>query len=184
MDSVAESTSPRAFAVTFLLFAVMLFAGNIYAEISNALLFYRTIFTIWMTIVLLIPASFLYLAGRENHWFRWLWTFAFVAFLVHFYFAVGENHHFSIASVYAKQGWFTASYNFFITVAWIVFTVMLWRNPRQYVLFKHAFVLLLLAGMLVASIGLKDGIVSGLGGLLIVAIIAGIMMRFRKDRSA
>jgi hypothetical protein len=180
MQTTAESNSIRALATTFFLFSIMLFTANIYAEISNALVFYRTVITIWISIAFLIPASFLYLRGAENNWLQWLWTFALVAYLVHFYFAFGETHDFSIASVYAKQGWFTASYNFLITAMWIVFTVLMWNKPGQFVLFKHGFVLLLLAGMLVASIGLKEGIVSWLGYVLLAAIMVGFIVRFRK----
>jgi hypothetical protein len=180
-QAISKPDSIRPFAVTFLVFAIMLFGANIYAEISNALVFYRTILTIWVSIALLAPASFLYISGRDNHWSRWLWTFALLAYLVHFYFAFGETHGFSFASVYAKQGWFTATYNFFITVAWMVFTVLLWRSPGKYAVLKHVFVVLLLAGMLVASIGLKEGVVTWLGYILLAAIVAGAIARIRRE---
>jgi hypothetical protein len=185
METVMKPDSMRAFAATFLLFSLMLFAGNIYAEIGNALVFHRTIVTIWMTILFLIPAMFLYLTGRrETTWSYWLWTFALLSYLVHFYFAYGEIHGYSVGSVYAKQGAVTATYNFIITAVWIVFTVFLWKTPNRYTIYKHIFVLLLMVGMLVSSIIIKDGVVSWLGYILVLSIIAGFAVRFIKRPSA
>ena len=47
---------------------------------------YRVVFTLWATVVLLTPALCFYLfsrSGARNSYWRALWIFAFLAFLVH-----------------------------------------------------------------------------------------------------
>src|SRR5437763_7441029 len=56
----------------------------------HSVVYYRIIFTIWVTVVLLIPAFCFYLLRRPsvtaNYWVLF-WTFSYLAYLAHFYWA-------------------------------------------------------------------------------------------------
>lgn len=61
------------------------------AEEAHTVAYHTVIFTIWATVILLIPALCFHIFSRSNasntYW-RAFWTFAFVAFVIHVYWAV------------------------------------------------------------------------------------------------
>jgi hypothetical protein len=61
----------------------------------------------------------------ENYWLL-LWTFGFLAYLVHFYYAVFVHYHGSIAEVYEKQGPKIATSNFLVTAWWGLDVLLGW----------------------------------------------------------
>src|SRR5262249_34074500 len=60
-------------------------------ELAHSVDYYRVIFSIWATIVLVAPALwfniFSFRTGANTYW-RAFWTFAYLAFLVHVYWAI------------------------------------------------------------------------------------------------
>jgi len=61
------------------------------AEQPHTAVYYRILFTIWVTVLLLIPAFAFYIMRRpsvtSNYWLLF-WTFSYLAYLCHFYWAV------------------------------------------------------------------------------------------------
>jgi hypothetical protein len=90
---------------------------------------YRTIFTIWATIVLLIPALCLYpfsdaSDGVHNYW-HLFWTFSYLAFLFHFYWAVFVIFK-GVHGTFVGQGNLIAATNFLLTAWWGTDVVLSW----------------------------------------------------------
>lgn len=164
------------FTATFVPFALMLVAANIYAEISAHLVFNRVTTTIWIAIVLVTPSFFLFIADRgrsANPYWLLTWTFSFLAYLLHFYFAFGVMHGGVISSVYAKQGSITASYNFLITIWWLLDVIFAWtvRENRWITTSRVVLHIALFIGLVVASVFLKDGVARLLGLLMALPIL-------------
>src|ERR1700730_7197356 len=72
-------------------------------EGGHSVTFYRVIFTIWVTTLLVTPAlcSFVLLRpGEIGACWRWLWTMAHVAFLFHLYWTVWGTFQGNIAEIF------------------------------------------------------------------------------------
>jgi hypothetical protein len=79
----------------FLLLMILVHGGAALAAMvlkpSHSLDYYRTIFAMWATVVLLVPALCFHIFSRSdtpNTYWRAFWTFTYLAFLVHVYWAV------------------------------------------------------------------------------------------------
>src|SRR5712692_9525583 len=73
---------------------------------GHTVTFYRVIFTIWVTTLLVTPAlcSFVLLRpGETGACWRWLWTMAYVAFLFHVYWTVWGTFHGDIAEIFKSS---------------------------------------------------------------------------------
>ena len=100
------------------------------AENTLDLPFQRMIYSIWVTMALMIPALCLYslpkkTQTRANYWLL-LWTFAYIAYLFHFYYAVMVHYHASIPEVFHQQGVKIAGSNFLVTFWWGIDVLLAW----------------------------------------------------------
>ncbi len=87
-----RNISLAEFASTFFPFGIILIAALLAAEFKPNLNLHRAIYSFWASTVLLIPAIYLYillgkLAKKNNYWLL-LWTFSFLAYLVHLFYEV------------------------------------------------------------------------------------------------
>jgi hypothetical protein len=157
---VRETESPTAEAtetgvtagqlcLTFVPFGLGLVAAILYAELSQDLRLFRTIYAIRVSLLLAIPALALFpfrdgSPGIRNAW-RLFWTFSFLAYAVHFAYAwfgvfggqvatatlhptlfkVGENPTI-LDLVVAHQGAFIVYSNFAVTGLWLLDTILAW----------------------------------------------------------
>ena len=191
------------FTATFVPFALLLSAALMAPEAPQILdnhrayyniellVYYRTIFSIWLTMVFLIPAEVLFFwpgdsLARRNYWLL-CWTFGFFALVVHFYYAVGIVFHGSLREVYAKQGVVIATSNF-VDLAWWAFDLILaWfvKSEAKWIrverILAHLYIPLT---FFISAVVIKHGFVRGLGVLMTVAILGTLALRFVRRRHA
>ena len=157
----------------------------------EALVYYRTIFSIWLTMAFLIAAEVLFFwpgdsPSKRNYWLL-CWTFGFLAFAVHFYYTIGIIFHGSLREVYAKQGVVIATSNlldfawwgFDLVLAWFVKSEAKWIRVQR--VLAHVYIPLT---FFVSAVVIKRGFVRGLGILMTVAILATLAVRFVRRRHA
>lgn len=189
------------FTNTFVPFALLLCAALIVPEAPQildyhrafynieALVYYRTIFSIWLTMAFLIPAEVLFFwpgdsPQRRNYWLL-CWTFGFLAFAVHFYYSIGIVFHGSLREVYAKQGVVIATSNlldfawwgFDLALAWFVKSEAKWIRVQR--VLAHLYIPLT---FFVSAVVIKRGFVRGLGILMTVAILGTLVLRLLRRR--
>lgn len=189
------------FTNTFVAFALLLSVALMAPEapqiIDNhrafynieALVYYRTIYSIWLTMAFLIVAEVLFFypsdsERKQNYWLL-CWTFGFLAFVVHFYYAVGVIFHGSIREVYAKQGFVIATSNFVdlawwgfdLALAWFVKSEAKWIRVQR--VLAHLYIPMT---FFVSAVVIKRGFVRGLGVLMTVAIVFTIILCFLRRR--
>ena len=105
--------------------------------------FYRVIFTIWVTTLLVTPAlcSFvLRRPGETGACWRWLWTMAYIAFLFHVYWTVWGTFHGNIAEIFTSSSKMGASrerivehpgMDFLLTFWWGLDIALAWLVTRR-----------------------------------------------------
>jgi hypothetical protein len=72
----------------------------------HTVLYYRVIFTIWATILLLTPALCFHvfsIADAPNSFWRAFWTFAYLAFLAHLYWTIVAMFHLNWVEIFHSQ---------------------------------------------------------------------------------
>jgi hypothetical protein len=72
----------------------------------HTLLYYRVIFTIWVSIILLTPALCFHVFSRAdaaNSYWRAFWTFSYLAFVTHIYWSVFATFHLNWAEIFQSQ---------------------------------------------------------------------------------
>lgn len=132
-DNVARGTyriTLPEFTLSFVPFALLLSAALLAPETKMDLGFYRTVYTIWATTALVTPALCAFMLpgdsqSKQNIWILF-WTFAFIAYLVHVYYAIFYVYHGSLHEILAGQGRFAALNNLIFTVWWAFDLVLAW----------------------------------------------------------
>ena len=118
------------FTLSFVPFALLLSAALLAPETTMDLGFYRTIYTIWATTALVTPALCAFMLpgdspSKQSIWILF-WTFAFIAYLVHVYYAIFYVYHGSLHEILAGQGRFAALNNLIFTVWWAFDLLLAW----------------------------------------------------------
>jgi hypothetical protein len=121
MPNRQRGISLTQFTNAYVPFALLIVLALLLPETTPNLDRYRTIFTIWATTVLLIPALCLYPFSDgsdavHNYW-HLLWTFSYLAFLFHFYWAVFVIFK-GVQGTFVGQGPLIATINFVLTAWW------------------------------------------------------------------
>ena len=129
MPNRQSGISLTQFTNTYVPFALLIVLALLMPETRQNLDRYRTIFTIWATILLLIPALCLYLFSDAsdaayNYW-HLFWTFSYLAFLFHFYWAVFVIFK-GVHATFMGQGNLIAGTNFLLTAWWGTDVVLSW----------------------------------------------------------
>ena len=179
-----------AFAWSFVPFALALTAANLAAETSRDLPLYRAVYSIWVCMALALPAlllAALYDLRRAppavyNVW-RLFWTFSYLAYLAHFYFAVWGFFGGDVAQIFRRQTPLVAGTNFALTGLWGVELVGVWlglgRVSTAFYAYQCAVHLLALAAIFVSAVVFKSGFVWWLGlvvvGLTALALVARLL---------
>ena len=169
---------------TFVPFGLGLIAAMMGAETALDLPYQRMIYSVWVAQALLIPALFLYWQPNRSLECRnlWLlfWTFAYVAYLAHFYYAVVVHYHGSIAEVWQQQGAKIAGSNFLDTLWWGLDVILAWAVQRDIKWIRIERMLLhiyLPLTFFVASVVIFKGFVNVLGYTMTVAILLALAVR-------
>ena len=75
---------------------------------GHTVTYYRVVFTIWATAILLTPALCFFILFKpgpmEDYW-RAFWTFSYVAFLSHLYWTVLATFHGNLWEIFHSQSW-------------------------------------------------------------------------------
>ena len=191
------------FANTFVPFALLLSVALMAPELPQiidnhrafynieALVYYRTIYSIWLTLAFLIVAEVLFFypgdSERKRNYWLLCWTFGFLAFAVHFYYTVGVIFHGSLREVYAKQGVVIATSNFVDFIWWAFDLVLAWfvKKEAKWIRVQRVLAHLYIPmTFFVSAVVIKHGIVRGLGVLMTVAILFTLLLRFLRRRDA
>jgi hypothetical protein len=172
------------FTTTFCLFGLLLVAALLWPETTLDLPTSRLIYSIWVTIVLMTPAICLFVLpnatpARRNYWLLF-WTFSFLAYMVHFYYAVFVHYHGSIREVYASQGVRIATSNFLVTAWWGFDVVLAWfvdsqsKWIRVQRVLAHIYIPLT---FFIASVVIFKGFVNVLGIAMTASILICVLVR-------
>jgi hypothetical protein len=184
-----EATTPDTrltfgrFAAIFIPFALLVSAALLRPEVEEALLHGRIIYTIWVTILFMIPSMWLLLSGATAggalvYW-RLCWTTGLLAYWLHFYFTVGGVFHGSLAEVYAAQGPIIATSNLIDTAWWTLDVALAWfvTGPRRWISVQRIAVHGYVAGtFFVSAVVIKHGVVRGLGIVMTAAALVGAVV--------
>ncbi len=119
------------------------YVGRSGAPGVHTVTYYRVIFTIWATAILLTPALCFYILFKpgaiESYW-RSFWTFAYVAFLLHFYWTVIGTFHLNFYEIFHSHSGFVANQehivdhpgpDLFLTLWWGLDVALLWLVRRE-----------------------------------------------------
>ncbi|WP_192360359.1 hypothetical protein [Mesorhizobium mediterraneum] len=183
------------FTLVFATFGLLALFALLWPEISpDGLDLGRTKATIWMTSVMLIPAFVLYPFAALSQWVANLahlfWTFAYLLFLIHAYWAVFIIFD-GIRDTFRQMGMLIASVNFLLVLWWGLDVILLWtarsKSPAaaRFQVYTRVFTFLVFAITLIA---LRGGPVRILGIVFAAAAILSLAVRLlareRDDRYA
>lgn len=185
MTREATTTRPSfpEFAAVFIPFSFLLSAALLVPETQQQLTHGRVIYSIWVTVLFMIPALWLQLsraAGqRARAYWQLCWSAAWAAYMVHFCFTVGVVFHGSLGEVYAAQGPVIASSNlldtawwtFDVALAWFVTAERRWISVQR--LAAHTYIAMT---FFVSAVVIKHGVVKALGIAMTAAAVSGIVL--------
>ena len=185
----ADVTLPQ-FTAAFVAFGVLAVLALLWPEFTQALDLNRTKATIWATTLLLIPALVLYpfhtLSARIANLAHLFWTFAYLMFLLHAYWAVFVIFD-GVADTFRQMGPLIASVNFLLLVWWGLDVLLLWtarsQTPRaaRFQWATRVFTFLVFAITLIA---LRGGSVRALGIVFAALVVVALAVRlWARDRS-
>lgn len=174
------------FTAAFVPFAFLLVAALMGAETSLDLMHERMIYSIWASMPLMILALCLFILpqrseSRNNLWLLF-WTFAFLLYMVHFYYAVVVHYHASIAEVFREQGARIAGSNFLDTFWWGVDVFLAWTvsSDRKWIRIERTLLNIYLPlTFFVASVVIFKGFVNVLGYTMTASILTCLIIRLR-----
>ena len=165
-------------------FGLLLSSALLAAEASNDLPQYRMIYSIWVSLVLTIPALCLYILPRisQTRYNLWtlLWTFAYCAYLIHFYYAVFVHYHGSFKEMIDHQGFKIAGPNLLATAWWGLDVVLAWSIDSSicWVRVERILIHLLVSVIFfVSSIIIFKGFVNVLGYTMAAAVAVCLAIR-------
>jgi hypothetical protein len=178
------------FTGSFVPFALLLGAALLAAETSMDLGLSRAVYTIWATTALVTPALCAFAlpgesSAKQNIWILF-WTFAFIVYLVHVYYALFWVYHGSFREFLDGQGIFPAVNNVIFTAWWAFDLVLAWFRPssadwvRKQRIGAHIYIGGVFA---ISTVILKHGFINVLGGLLTASIIVCLLIRWDYARS-
>lgn len=138
---------------------------------------YRTIYTAWVTIILLTPALCLYVwrpstPNGHNYWLL-LWTCSYLAYLIHFYWALFVFFAGDLDEVFNSPMVRSPRFNFFLTSWWSLDILLAWlvrSNPKWVTLQRAALHLVILVAFFVGSVVEGKGLGIGLGIVMTASV--------------
>ncbi|MBZ9938947.1 hypothetical protein LB518_21805 [Mesorhizobium sp. BR1-1-16] len=187
----ADITLPQ-FTLVFVIFGVLAIFALLWPETTQQdLALGRTRATIWVTSVMLIPAFVLFpyrtLSPGVANLAHLFWTFAYLLFLIHAYWAVFIIFG-GVGNTFRQMGALIAGVNFLLVLWWGLDVILLWTmqatSPAaaRFQIATRTFTFLVFA---ITLIVLRGGPVRTLGIALTVATVLAVVIRFWvRDRDA
>jgi hypothetical protein len=148
----------------------------------------RTLGFVLVSLLLAAPSLVLYAASRAapGPWWRFFWTAALAAYLLHLWWAVERTYLGDIGAIFERQGWVAWS-NVLVTLLWIADVAVSWTafgGTRAAGYLRFAAWLLVAISFIVASVVFRTGTVALAGGALTVAILIALAYRWWWSRPA
>ena len=173
------------FTFSFVPFALLLGGALLAAETTQQLDFYRTVYTIWATAVLVTPALCAFtLPGdsttKRNVWLLF-WTFAFIVYIVHLLYAVLAVYHASFREFMDGQGWFPALNNVVFTAWWAFDLALAWlRVPETGWVWKQRLAAHIYIGgtFVLATVVLKHGFINVIGIAMTLSLLVCLLIHY------
>ncbi len=173
------------FTITFIIFGISIVVALMAAELTPSLIYHRTIYSVWVTTALLIPALCLYILPgdsekKTNYWLLF-WNFSFLAYSVHFYYAVFVTYGGIIQAFKAQKLWIAVS-NYVLTAWWSLDVVLAWfttSEAKWIKLQRLAANIYIYISFVVATIVLKTGFIRGLGIVMTIAVLVCLGLRVK-----
>ncbi|MBV9946515.1 MAG: hypothetical protein JOZ69_06685 [Myxococcales bacterium] len=177
----SKATLP-AVTATFVPFALLLSAALLAAEPSHALDHARLLYSSWVSLVFATFALclFAFPKTRDGDLELLTWTFAFGAYLVHFWYAFGLLYHASLAETYKGQGALIATSNFALTALWAVDVAAGWMATRDvswHRVLRWVARVWVLVTFVASAVLIFGGFVRVLGIAMMVAVVACVVVR-------
>lgn len=178
------------FTAVFVPFGVLAVFALMWPETTHALELNRTKATIWTTTILLMPALVLYqfqtVSARIANLAHLFWSFAYIMFLLHAYWAVFVIFD-GVADTFTQMGRLIAGVNFLLVIWWGLDVLLLWTarsaSPRmaRFQRSGRVFTFFVFAVTLVA---LRGGSVRALGILFVASVVLALLIRlWARDHS-
>ena len=173
---------------TFVPFGVLLSFALLGAEVSQNLVMARVRTSSWVALGFFTVAFCLYLwpgeTPRRRSWWLLTWTFAFLAYLVHFGYSFFGAHHGSLKEVWESQRPLIATSNFLVTFWWAADVIHAWlrREGKWRGLARTVLHLLVFITFGVSSLVLFSGVVRVLGILMVLAVLFSLAVRLVRRR--
>jgi hypothetical protein len=139
MDTIKKRTGPTLgqIAATFAPFALLLSAALLAPEAQNSVVLFRTKYTVWVSILFATPAYALYVRGigfegsATYQYWRLVWTFSFLGYATHFYYAFFVMYRSNVSAVLEQQTAMVGISNFLFTAWWALDIALLWFARKQ-----------------------------------------------------
>lgn len=130
-----RSVSPIEFLATFVPSALLIFIAVFTARAHMDQLLTEVINSARATMILFTATIGLYTLpdewpAKRNYWLL-LWTFSFVAYLIHLYFSLFLFFHGSVSAIFTFQGALMATTNLVITAWWIFDVTLAWFSENE-----------------------------------------------------
>lgn len=176
------------FTATFVPFGVLLSLALLGAEVSQNLVMARVRTASWVALAFFTVAFCLYLwpgeSPRRRNWWLLAWTFALLAYLVHFGYSFFGAHHGSLREVWTTQRPLIATSNFLVTFWWTADVVHAWlrREGKWRGFARTAIHLLVFITFAVSSLVLFGGAVRVLGILMMLSVLLSLGARLVRRR--
>lgn len=179
---------------TFVPFALLLSLALMGAEVAQNLTMTRVRTSSWVALAFFTVAVCLYLwpggSPRRRGWWLLAWTFALLAYLVHFGYSFFGAHHGSLRDVWQSQRALIAGSNFLVTFWWTADVARAWarREGRWRGVARTLIHLLVFITFGVSSLVLFGGAVRILGAVMTMAVViclgARLVRRVHRPRIA
>jgi hypothetical protein len=168
----------------FVPFAWMMAISVFLSVLQPAVAYARMQYLIRSSLILATPALVEYVlafrrAPLTNYW-RLFWTFAYLAYLAHFYYGFAVLHRGSLDAVMQSEGTVVAVSNLTVTALWTLDVVFSWitrRRPIFVAWLRAAAHLLVFVSFVASTVIFKSGLVWWLGLVMTVIVICAIVVR-------
>lgn len=184
IDDDARRPTLNQLTFTFVPFAGMIAVSIFLAVVQPAVPYARTQYLIRSALILATPALVEYVfafrrASLTNYW-RLFWTFAYAAYLAHFYYGFAVLDRGSLGAVMESQGTLVAASNFTLTALWTLDVVFSWLTRRRAAFvawLRAATHLLVFLSFVISAVVFRSGLVWWLGLVMTVVVVCAIIVR-------
>lgn len=183
-----RATPPRniglvQFTAAFVPFGLLAMFALLWPETTQNLQLDRTKATIWVTSIMLIPFYALYpfrtTSPATANFAHLYWTFAYLLFLLHAYWAVFVIFH-GVADTFKEMGTLIAGVNFLLVLWWGLDVLLLWTarsTSAAAARFQNATRVFTFLVFAITLIVLRGGPARTLGVIFAATAVAALLLR-------